>query len=252
MPTAVILSMGMLNQRVNIDAFFGKMVGAAVAANAAFKLTKEITDKCFSLSARFNRNEIAADTFMQELTQELQVVVKPEEFWKWWNDIVTVGSQIGQNLEELNFFGRHHNCLLYFNTDINVVHLEMLQTEYNNNNVKLRVDTSPGLVANFPLYTTCQYHKNRYDLIKIIVYDIKEKQFNSPDRIGLVLGNPDNIKNEQLRTEEKKNLAQISEWCQGEGVEIVLHNNSRPLMETLEQAAPAPTAEQSKKNVMIA
>lgn len=245
MPTALILSLGTLNQSVNTDAFIGKLTKKAEEQNPGFKLTRELVQECLKLSDTFNRNEVEKESYRQQLTQKLGVTISPEEFWGWWKEIVTVGPQIRQTMEELNSFSSKSNSLVYFNSDTNVVHLEQLQMEYGKNGVSFRIDSKPAAVANFPVFASCQYGKSRFELVQDMVAAIKAKQFNSPERIVLLTGDPENIKNEMARNAELAKLAKITAWCKEQGVDVVLHNNSRTLVQTLEQAVPARVAEHS-------
>ncbi len=83
--------------------------------------------------------------------------------------------------------------------------------------------------------------KNRQELTKHIVGDIRSKEFNKPDAITLILGNPENVKDVSHQAVAKRECDAIAGWCKENGVSVKLHNNS--LDETLTQMfTPASTA----------
>ena len=240
MKIAVILSLGMLNQSVNINSFIQWISQKATEKDPNFKLTAEFYQECNGISEAFNRNEINPEKFMTALQSRLGTDVPADEFWNRWNATVTVG-KVEETIVSLKFFCVQNNALLYFNSDINRVHLEKLQAEYTQHKIELDCDSRPGKIDQFRLYASCQYGKSKFELTQQIVEEIQlNKNFNRPDRIILVQGDPDNIQNAKQKAVEIEKVEKLTAWCKDHGVELALHKNARPLAETLNLAVQQP------------
>lgn len=234
--SAIILSLGMLQDKVDTSAFIGKLLKKAGEANKEFKFTPELQGKAFGLSEEFNRG-LAPELFMQRLTQLLGITMEAEEFWKEWNAMVTIGN-IVEKITSLKTFASQNNALIYLNTDTNAMHLEKIATAFKEMKISFDATKNPTLLADIPLYVSCQIGKNRNELVKDICTKIKEKEFKA-DRTVLILGNPENIKDKNHQTMAKKELELISKWCNDHAVEICLHSQAHSLDETLTQALHA-------------
>ena len=103
------------------------------------------------------------------------------------------------------------------------------------------------LFGQFPLYASCQMEKNRQELTKHMVSDIRSKEFNKPDALTLILGNPGNIKDKTHQAIAKRECDAIVAWCKENEVTVQLHNNN-VLAETLTQIfTPESTATNTLK-----
>ena len=246
---AVVLSLGMLLEKVDTSGFIAKLLKKAAEENSEFVFTPELQKQAFLLSETFNQGKIQSDGFELQLLQLLGIkTLESSEFWSEWNNMVILGS-LSENIQLLQDMGYQHNALIYLSSDTNAVHLEKIAKELKEQNINLDTQKQPMMLGQFPLYVSCQVGKNRQELSKHIVGDIRSKEFNKPDSITLVLGNPENIKDKNHQAVVKRECEAITNWCQENNVSVSLHNHS--LQETLMQIlAPQNTADNTFKMVI--
>lgn len=228
MPNAIILSLGMLKQSVNIGAFSGKMIALAKAKDSNFDPKKLLP--CYALAAEFNKNKITKESFMQSILTMLNIEMNASDFWETWNEIVTFGD-MAKTINALKT--ELPDNLFYLNTDTNLVHLERFFSYCRTENIQLNTDLSPKTIEHFPLYASCDYGLDRFDLVKKIVVDIQAKTFNKPKKTILVLGDPQNIADLNSRAKAEAETKMIQDWAAQNNVEIVLHLNALQIVDTV-------------------
>lgn len=235
----VILSLGMLLEKVDTSEFIAKLLKIAVEEDSKFVFTPELQKQAFSLSEKFNKGEVQSEAFELQLLQLLGIKkLKSSEFWAEWNKIITLGN-LSQKMQLLQEMKHNHKALIYLSSDTNFIHLEKIAKEVAEEKIELDTQSQPMNLGQIPLYVSCQVGKNRQELTKYIVSDIRLKEFNKPDAITLVLGNPENIKDKNHQAIVKRECDAIVTWCKENSVSVLLHNNS--LQETLTQIfVPAP------------
>jgi hypothetical protein len=190
--------------------------------------------KAFGLSELFNQGKIKPEIFKNNLTCLLGITMENEEFWQEWNAMINIGN-IAEKIKSFKTSAAENKALIYLNTDTNIVHLEKIASVCKEE-MKIQFDASrsPTLLDGIPLYVSCQIGKGRNDLIKEICNKIKEKEFKV-DKIILILGDPENIKDKTHQMMAKKELEQISKWTEDNSITICLHKNINALEETMNQ-----------------
>ena len=231
--SAVILSLGMLHEKVDSSLFIGKLLKKASDTNKEFKWTPELQVKAFGLSEIFNQGKIEPEMFHKNLTSLLGITVEKEEFWKEWNAMIILG-KVADKIKLLEACAKENKALFYLNTDTNIPHLQEIASAYKEMKIPFDASKNPVLLDEIPLYVSCQIKKNRNDLIKEIYSKIKEKEFKV-EKITLIFGDPENVKDKAHQMMAKKEFDQISKWCEENHVSICLHNNAATLKETLNQ-----------------
>jgi|GEM_PF-6677032 len=229
---AVVLSLGMLLEKIDTSGFIAMLLKKAMEENSAFVPTPELQRQAFLLFEKFNQGG-EPKVFEAQLLQLLGIKkLESIEFWSEWNKMVTLG-KLSEKVQLLQEMGHKHNALIYLSSDTNVIHLERIAKEVAEEKMELDTKKQPVTLEQFPLYVSCQVGKNRQELIKHIVSDIRSKEFNKPNTIILILGNPENIKDKSHQAIAKREHEAISVWCKENNVVISLHNHS--LQETLAQ-----------------
>lgn len=152
MPTAIILSLGMLNQTVDTNKFIGPLLTKAKTQNTNFELTQTIQTQAFKFSNQLNKNEITPGIFKENLLELFNLKMEEDEFWNLWNSMVTVGD-VKSILDDLKTFATKNALLLYFHTDTNIVHLQkLMKNAYQANGVNLDLNSQP------PKLIVCMHH----------------------------------------------------------------------------------------------
>jgi hypothetical protein len=229
---AIILSLGMLMQRVDLSRFIDMMQLFGQMEHDDFVLTPEIMGKGAALSNQFNIGQIEAEKFAEAIMQLLNLTkLTTETFWQSWNNMIQVG-QIDEKLKLLQSTAHLTHASFYLYSVTNAPHLKFIaqQSGY----AVTHPTTDKGLPATFnnmPLYASCLLKQQALDLIKQTVADIRQKQHNIPDEIILLLANPENIENPALQAQAKKQNATITTWCEANKVKVVIHDFN--LRETL-------------------
>ncbi len=243
---AIVLSLGMLLDKVDTSEFNTMLLKKAKEENATFVFTPELQKQAFGLSESFNKGKIESDQFEAQILQLLGIkTMQSSVFWTEWNKMLTLGN-VAEKIQLLQEVARKHNALIYLSSDTNRVHLQKIADES-----KITLDTTkkPMLFAQFPLYASCQMEKNRQELVKHVVSDIRSKEFNKPDALTLILGNPENVKDKAQQSIAKRECDAIVAWCKDNNVAVKLHNNL--LDETLTQIfVPESTATNTLKVAM--
>ena len=245
---AMILSLGMLLEKVDTSGFIMKLLKKATEENSEFEFTPELQKQAFFLSEKFNQGEVKPDIVVSQLLKLLGIKsMESSEFWLEWNKMVTLG-KLSEKIQLLQEIGVKHGALVYLSSDTNPIHLEKIAKESEEQKIDLDAKKQPMTLGQFPLYVSCQLGKNRQELTKHIVGDIRSKELNKPDTITLVLGNPENIKDKNHQAVAKRECDAIITWCKENNVSVKLHNNS--LDETLTQIfIPESTATNTLKIV---
>lgn len=230
---AIVLSLGMLLEKVDTSGFIGKLLKKAKDENAEFVFAPELQKQAFLLSETFNQGKIESDTFKTRLLKLLGIEsMQSSEFWSEWDNMITLGDLV-EKIQQLQDVGHRHNALVYLSSDTNLVHLKKIAKESEAQNIILDTSKQPMMFGQFPLYVSCRVGKNRQELTEHIVGDIRAKEINKPDAITLILGNPDNVKDKSHQAAAKRECETIAAWCDENNVSIKLHNNV--LSETLDQ-----------------
>lgn len=241
---AIVLSLGMLLEKVNIPGFMGTMLKKAAEENPNFVFTPELQSKAFTLCSSFNLGKMKSETLEAEILKLLGITtMQSEEFWSEWDKMLSLGNVV-ENIKLLQETMNQHNTLVYLYSDTNMVHLKKIAKESAMQEVKLDMEKTPMLFGQLLLYPTCQIGKNNEELTEHIVKDIRSKEFNKPDVITLILGNPENVTDVRYRASVKSKFDQTASWCEKNGVAVQMHNNS--LSETL---AKIFTPENTETNV---
>jgi hypothetical protein len=237
---AIMLSLGMLLEKVDANIFMMKMRAKAKEENPAFEFTPQILGQAFIWSEQFNQKKLAKNDYKANILKVLGITkMADDEFWKGWNSMVVVGD-IAARVNELREFCSENNALIYLDSDTNEVHAEAIMQEVQAKGIPFyKTGSTPAVyfLEEYPIYTTCELGKNRSDLTKYVVTEIKNKEFNKPSEIIRILGNPDNIKNPQQQAFARKECDALTAWCNDNGVTVKLHNNVNTLKETLAQIA---------------
>ena len=233
---AIMLSLGMLLEKVDANIFMMKMRAKAKEENTEFEFTPPILGQAFIWSEQFNQKKLAKDDYKTKIQNLLDITkMSDEEFWKNWNSMVVVGD-ITARVNELREFCSENNALVYLDSDTNEVHAAAIMQDAKARGIPFyKTDSTPALffLEEFPIYTTCEFGKNRSDLTKFTVSEIRNKEFNKPNEIVRVLGNPDNIKNPNMQALARKECDALTAWCKENDVTVKLHNNTNTLKETL-------------------
>jgi hypothetical protein len=232
--TAIILSLGMLLEKVDTSGFIGKLLQRAKDENANFDFKLELQKQAFVLSERFNLGKIEPVVFESDLLQLLGIKsMKGEEFWSEWDAMLMLGD-IAAKVQQIQDIGHRQGALVYLSSDTNPVHLKKIANECVGKGVNLDIPEQPVQLmqpmlpiklGQFPLYASCRIGKSRQELIKHIVTDIKAKEINKPDEVVLILGNPENVKDKNHQAVAKNECDSITAWCNANNVSVVLHNN---------------------------
>jgi hypothetical protein len=240
--TVIILSLGMLLEKVDVSKFICMLLMKARKENSEFVFTTDLREKVRCLLENFNQSKVKPDEFEGQLLQVLSIkTMQSKEFWAEWENILTVGNvvdkiqRLQQAISIYNSFELNRNtfALVYLSSNTNSVHLEKIKKEVTKQNVVLNTIEKRMIFGTFPLYTSCQLHKNRQELTMHIVEAIKSKGFNKPNEIILILGNPENLPEKTLRDQAKMECNNIANWCKENKVSVKLHNHS--LGETVTQ-----------------
>lgn len=240
MPISVILSLGMLNQTVDTNKFIGPLLMKAKTQNASFELTPSLQTQAFKFSTQFNKGEITPETFKKSILELFNLYIEEKEFWNLWNSMVTTGN-VKTKFDELKVLAAEKNLLIYFHTDTNVVHLQqVMKDQYQANGVVLDLNSQPAKLGGFDLYPSYQLGKERFELIQLIKSKIGEKEFNKPEQIILVLGDPTNIDAPSHRLKAQQETEQIQQWANTNGVNVVLHQKAENLINTINLALQPP------------
>lgn len=236
MPIAVILSLGMLNQTVDTNKFIEPLLMKAKVKNTSFDLTPTLQTEAFKFSTQFNKGEITPETFKKNILELFKLNIEENEFWDLWNSMVKVGN-VKTKFDELNAFAAGKDLLIYFHTDTNAVHLEqVMKNQYQANGVTLDLTSQPAKLGEFSLYPSYQLGKDRFELVQLLKAKIDEKEFNKPEKIILVLGDPKNIDAPQHRQKAEQDTQQIQLWANTNGVSVVLHQKAENLINTINLA----------------
>ncbi len=227
----IALSLGMLLEKVDASGFIAKLLKKAKEENAEFSLTPELQKQSFLLSEQFNRGEITREAFNLRLLALFGIkTMESDEFWAEWNEMITVGN-FAEKILLLQETACREGALIYLYSDTNPVHLEKISKELDEQKIDLYTQDRPMILEHCPLYLSWQFSKNRPELLKELVADIRAKRFNKPDKLILVLGNPDNIQDENLKAVARREFDMITRWANENDVSVSLQNNS--LSETL-------------------
>lgn len=227
---AIILSLGMLLEKVDTSGFSAKMLKKA-EENPEFQFTQLKQQQAFLIIERFNQGKLEPEVFEKQITQLLEIKnLASIEFWSAWNDIVTVG-HFSEKIQLLREMSQNYQALIYLSSDTNLVHLKKVEQELEEQKMSLKTQNQSITLEQFPLYASCKVGENREQLTKHIVSDIQSKEANKPSRIHLILGDPDNIKDKNHQAIAKKECDSITAWCHDHDVSVSLHHQS--LEETL-------------------
>ncbi|MBA3662408.1 MAG: hypothetical protein H0W64_11810 [Gammaproteobacteria bacterium] len=231
--TAVLLSLGMLLEKVDTSEFIAKLLKIAKEENPDFIFTQSLQKQGFLLAETFNQGKIESETFASQLLKLLGIKTMPlNEFWNAWDQMVILGN-IAEKVHLLQEVGYKHNALMYLSSDTNHSHFNKIVKESENQNIQLDATKQPIQFGQLPLYLSYRIGRNRETLVKHIIDDIRSKDFNKPREIILILGNPANIKDKTARQMAERECAVITAWCKENNVSVKFHNHS--LEETFEQ-----------------
>jgi hypothetical protein len=232
--TAIILPLGLLLDSVEANPFITTILGKAKSANPNFVFTPELQAKTFSLADQYNKNTISILVFKSELLESLGITdMEMAEFLAAWNQIIKVGDVAGK-VSPLKALLERENAILFLVSDTNVEHLMAIESSCPD---LLLVKGSENLqkFAEFPLYTSCHYGKNRTALIQLVVGEIEKLTFKKPNDIKVVLGDPKNVANPSQRVIVEAQCEEIKTWGAQKNVEVVLHNKDNQVVATLGQ-----------------
>ncbi|MES2217760.1 MAG: hypothetical protein V4501_05065 [Pseudomonadota bacterium] len=235
--SAIILSLGMLLEKVDVSGFIGKLILKAMAKNKDFKFTPALQKQAFDLSELYNRNGVEAEDFRGQVLQLLGLDpasdVNEKEFWDAWQLMVTVGD-VAAKIKEVQDVAAKHYSIVYLASDTNGPHVDKIVDESAKHNVILDIDKQPRKFGPFQLYLSFELEKNRLDLIKHIV-EVANAQNFKPAGIVLVLGNPENIKDASQKKVVQAECEAITKWCSENNVSVKLLDNTMSLGKNLEQ-----------------
>lgn len=228
---AVILSLGMLLEKVDTQGFIVGLLKKAKEENPSFEFTPALQASAFGLSEHFNQGKLTPEVFKSTLLAMLGISsLEDSEFWLAWNKMITLGD-VADKIQLLQTVGHEHKVLVYLSSDTNVVHLEAISNGLRAQGIDVDIQKDIPLLAQFPLYATCHTGKSRQELTSLIVDDIRSKALNKPGQITLIFGNPDNVKDKNHQALVRNELERTKKWCEENQVAITLHNDS--LEETL-------------------
>lgn len=181
---AIILSLGMLMQRVDLARFIDMMQLFGQMEHDDFVLTPEIMGKGAVLSNQLNMGQLEPEKFADAIMQLLNLTkLSKESFWKSWNDMVQVG-QIDEKIKLLQSTAQVAHASFYLYSVTNAPHLEFIAQQSGVAVTQPLADK--GLPATFnamPLYASCLLKKPALDLIKQIIDEIKAKNIISLKRL---------------------------------------------------------------------
>lgn len=238
----LILSLGMLLEKVDSNIFIGTLLQQARKENSNFQLTDEIKIKSFQLSEGFNQGNFSKDEFEKKLLDLLSIKnFSSEQFWNAWNKMLTSG-QIDNKIKLLQETAKNEVVKIYLISDTNSVHFDELKKQFENEHIVFNSKKTPPKLANFPLYLSFENKKIRVPLIEFVIYKIKSgKSYHSDLKITLIYGDPENIKDPNHKPIIQKEYATIQELCKKESISLQLHQNS--LETTLKNVFPGSTPE---------
>lgn len=231
-PTAVILSLGMLLEKMDTNGFIMKLLAQAKQENPEFIFTPALQAQAFQLSEHFNLGKVFPDDFEAGIRAVLGVQqITTEAFWDEWNAMLTVGA-VDEKIAVLREASEHHSALFYLTSDTNAAHLKKIESGFNEKGVGFESKEDSIVIAGqYPLNASFILHASRHDLLKNVVTQMREKAFNQPQEIVLMYGDPENIAHPTSKAKAQAELAALSSWCAENNVRIVLHKND--LSETL-------------------
>lgn len=228
---AIILSLGMLLEKVDTSGFIAKLLKKAAEENSEFKFTQKLQKEAFILSEQLNLGKIKPEEFEFLLLKLLGIKgMETREFWLEWNKIITIG-KLSEKIQLLQKVAEKHSSLVYLSSDTNTIHVEKIARESKELKIDLDIKKQPMILEQFPLYVSYQTGKSRQQLIKHIVNEIQAKKLNKPDRITLVLGDPKSVKDKSHQAVAQRECDDMIAWCKQNDVLVKLHSNS--LEETL-------------------
>jgi hypothetical protein len=234
MRNAIILPLGMLNEKVNTNPFIIKLLQQAKQSNPNFVFDDDLQKQAFALAEAFNKNTIDQDNFKSQLLAIFNINIDDNQFWQSWNEMVVVGN-IKQKLAELQTFADQNNLIVYLHSDTNLVHLKLMQDAWAAQGISFSEAENVIILQQLPLYISCLQGKTRLELIQKMVELIKAQNF-PPQHILLLQGRPANISNADYRKQVEEKNQPIIQLCHSSKIELVWHQNNTDLLQTLQQA----------------
>lgn len=241
--TAVILTLGMTLEKVDISPFVGFLMREALKVDQQFKLNEELQDQAMELAEKFNVGEMKSPDDFKEKLLKIFKLEKCDGFWDEWKKIVKVGEI--QDKVQLMRKKAEQQGLFYLLADTNDPHVATIKAASAEKKVELQVQKDSATLDQFPLFLSCQLKKSRVELIKLITQEIQGKQTNKPKEIVLLFGRPKNHANARTRKKAEDEMAAIEQWCAQNSIKLVLHENN--LQASLDKLFP----EMEKQNTLV-
>ena len=231
---AIIASFGLINEDVNATPFIKSMFARASARNPEFNEIEKINQvkiEAFVLSEKFNRGKIGSQEFKAELLALLgNIEISNEEFWREWNAMINPGN-ILKTVKDINFALGNSNTLRLY-SDTNPAHMESLRSALMKQYLHLDLDCTPAKLEGLNLYLSYREQTNRLGLIENVYTKLQQQVFK-PSEIILIVGNPANIEDEMQKSLAEAELKKIQDWCKVRMVQVVLHDKTNKLQDTI-------------------
>jgi F0F1-type ATP synthase delta subunit len=217
---ALILSVGMMLEKVDANSFIMSLLQLASKDNSEFKFDQGLKDKVFNLAEAFNRGELNPEDFRTQLSSDLGITsLSEDEFWKGWSKIVTVGN-LAEKVNVLQAAAAQYNFTVYLVSDTNIKHTEQVRTVTTAQNLIFDTTKKPAMFGTFPVYLSWIYGKNRQALIEEIVKDIRHQEVNKPNRIDVILGDASNVEDKNLQEVVSERNQQIVDWSASNNINV--------------------------------
>jgi hypothetical protein len=249
--TAIVLPLGLLFESVNVAPFIATLMHKAKTIDPDFVFTKQLQVKAFELAEQYNKNVLSGPGFQNQILESLGIVgMEDAEFRAAWNQMIEIGN-VAEKVSQLRDILARENAILFLVSDTNVEHLMTIERGCPDL-FAVQINDSLQRFADFPLYTSCHFRENRMALIQLVVGEIEKLQFNKPNDVKVVLGNPANVVNVDQRVFVQAECDAIKAWAAQNNVGVVLHDKDRTIVETLGQIfAPVNVAERTRSAMSL-
>lgn len=249
---AVIISLNMLVDKIDTNLFLKKMEEKAKEKNSQFQSTPLMLVQVFICCEKFNQKKISDSDFKKKILALYGIAgMDPLEFWDAWSEALTEGD-ISLKLKEIKKFCLENNVLIYFIFDVNKPHLNKIISVFSAAGIGC-APSAGSLQYNLdemPLYTTCEFGKTRSELTTFVVGKIREKIFNGPQSIMLLLANPEKIEDSAHKKQMQVEQEGLMDWCGENNVSVQVHKDDS-LITTLSRIFSIEVAETADMRMAV-
>jgi hypothetical protein len=238
----MILSLGALLEKVNIQTFIEQALIWAKAKNPAYNFAGDPQKTAIALAADFNRGQFGPNIFKAKLLSILGLndpEVSDDKFWAAWNSMLTIGELVTQ-IKNLQVFAETNEILFYFYSDTNAVHAQTIAKMAPD---IFHLDQNNPLIASWPLFLSFVMHVPKDELIQQIMIDIANKKF-SVEEVHLFIGDAQAVTNPLIVDRLQQQHAKVTEFGQQTFKALQkpfnVHVLAKPLIDCLKTASIEP------------